>query len=460
MDHFAHACGATGPLRFQVENLESGEVAVRAFDQPYVLVGREAMVDLVLDHPKVSRRHAFLQLVFGHLFWVDLGSRSGTFLGKQAAHSGWLKRDEALGFGPFRIRLLSGDQPINGKGLPADPLTSRTEGLGLLPEVTLAFTDGHVPRSSLPMRTVMALMGAEQGCKFRLLNVGVSRFHCSLLRTSAGLFVVDLMGRHGIRVNGSAARSAHLNDGDELQLGDLTVTIHSGPAHAPRLLSDEIPNGSGSDVHGHPAMPVRPEALPSTGHLAGPEINELATAIAMSLYNQFGSVQRQVIEELRAQRDQLDEFRDAVLQVDRLMAEEHRERLRLVRSEYEQIEQLTSELRDLKVWLGWQRPQHRPEPARVDERLPEEGAGPASSRVVPEEATPVEGTTEAISTAHDEPVVPFPPHVPEPGRAANGWPEGRPDPALIQQRYVEILNKRESLLQRLFGRVHDSMSGS
>ena len=56
------------------------------------------------------------------------------------------------------------------------------------------------------MNRVMSLIGSASGCKFRLDDPSVAPFHCCLVRTSQGLWVVDLLGHEGTYVNDSAVR--------------------------------------------------------------------------------------------------------------------------------------------------------------------------------------------------------------------------------------------------------------
>ena len=77
LGQFLEACGANGPLRLEWDDWETGRPVARDFERPAVLVGRNPCADLVLGHPLVGQRHAYLQLVEGRLFAIDLGSREG-----------------------------------------------------------------------------------------------------------------------------------------------------------------------------------------------------------------------------------------------------------------------------------------------------------------------------------------------------------------------------------------------
>src|SRR4026209_278432 len=64
-------------------------------------LGRSGANTIVLDSPKVSRRHALIHLQnIGELWLIDFGSSNGTFLNKRRIH--------------HPIRLKDGDQIVIG----------------------------------------------------------------------------------------------------------------------------------------------------------------------------------------------------------------------------------------------------------------------------------------------------------------------------------------------------------
>ena len=90
IEQFLAACGANGSLRLEWDDWETGRAVARDFERPTVLVGRNPRADLVLGHPLVGLRHAYLQLVDGRLFAIDLGSREGLHWGGVPRCSGWI----------------------------------------------------------------------------------------------------------------------------------------------------------------------------------------------------------------------------------------------------------------------------------------------------------------------------------------------------------------------------------
>src|SRR4051812_22192252 len=100
MGEFVSACGSAGPLLLGVEEPGTPGVSWRVFGQPFLVVGRAPGADLFLNDPAVSRRHAYLQLIAGRLFCVDLLSRTGTRWGDETGLWGWVQPDPGIRIGP------------------------------------------------------------------------------------------------------------------------------------------------------------------------------------------------------------------------------------------------------------------------------------------------------------------------------------------------------------------------
>src|SRR5262249_53992259 len=89
MDLFANSCGANGPLRLDVTGPVPTQSVRCVFEQPYIMVGREPGNDLRLDNEQVSRRHAYMQMIAGRIFCIDLGSRTGIWWESRTRTVGW-----------------------------------------------------------------------------------------------------------------------------------------------------------------------------------------------------------------------------------------------------------------------------------------------------------------------------------------------------------------------------------
>ncbi len=233
MNPFLEACGATGPLRLSVECQGAPRAEIVAFDQPYLLVGRDPKADLHFPHKEVSERHVYLQIVAGHLCYMDLGSRIGTYLEGRCLRSGWLPLRKTLRIGPYRIRLLGG---IAEEPTPAVASVGAAPGFAPPPlkeaspdRLTLELSHRGIRPSLCQIHGELTLVGSSADCDVRVLDPSVSNYHCSFLQTPKGVWVVDLLGPGGVTLNGTPVRSAHMLDGDELRVGHSVIRLCCGP---------------------------------------------------------------------------------------------------------------------------------------------------------------------------------------------------------------------------------------
>ena len=108
MKSFLTACGVEESLQLVVESQSGHEGELRLLQQPFAVIGRDSRSDVVLDHPQVSRRHVYLQVIEGRAFWVDLESRTGSRGERELQRFGWLEGGRILCIGPYVIRRFGG----------------------------------------------------------------------------------------------------------------------------------------------------------------------------------------------------------------------------------------------------------------------------------------------------------------------------------------------------------------
>jgi pSer/pThr/pTyr-binding forkhead associated (FHA) protein len=377
MDLFLKACGAPGPLHLAVASVETQVTTHQVLNQPFVLIGREAQLDLPLNHRLVSRRHAYLQVIDGRIFCVDLQSHAGTFWSYLPARYGWLSPDQGIRIGPYQIRLWEGgfEDPDRAALPPGDvsPLASQPFSRDPLPGVSLEFGKGTAQPALWRMNRPLVLLGRSPQCKVQLISSSVSRFHCSLLRTPLGIWVTDLLSRQGITVNGARVRFARLDDGDQLQVGRFLIRVwyHAppNPSRSPEaVVRAEQPAGdsrnvvAGSDSVSQLVIPCRPLAqaaaappdtaldspLASLQHIRqvlsgeSPDKAAQVEALLMPLVNQFNWMQQHMF----------DQFHQTMLMLVQMFSTLHRDQMKLVREELLQVQQLTRELHDLQDKLA------------------------------------------------------------------------------------------------------------
>jgi pSer/pThr/pTyr-binding forkhead associated (FHA) protein len=494
---FLDACEATGPLQVAVES--GAGSSQHLLDQPFAVIGRTPRCDLVLNDEEVSRRHAYLQILGGYVYCFDLHSRTGTRWNRDPElRSAWLFRDEAVAVGPFQVRLVRGGREA---AAPAVTLGSPLEAGGvhdaLLPEVLLEFSSPSAPHLAWLMNRRLVLVGSAADCRIRLRDADVSSVHCSLVRTPSGVWVVDLFGRSGILINGVAARTARLDEGDELQVGKTTIRIRYGKptaddtgdhVHERNATNQDdggVSTGADRDVaaaDSSDALPVashRLAVLPRSAAAAPPLPNtqgsalrlsagealvprEMADPLLSTLVTQFGQMQQQMF----------DQFQQTMMMMVQMFSGMHREQFGLLREELDRVQQLSQELATLQAELANQQASASgsgPAPAspRVRETRPARSgrlfAGRVSKIAPPrmaESAAPIEPGApkmEGVVPNMDTPIPSPPPEqktngepVPsEPAPSASEAPEDVH--AWLRERIEAIQQERQTRWQKILG---------
>jgi pSer/pThr/pTyr-binding forkhead associated (FHA) protein len=386
MKSFLTACGLEESLQLVVESQRGDEDELRLLHQPFAVIGRDPRADVVLDHPQVSRRHVYFQVIEDRAFWVDLESRTGTRSEREPQRFGWLDERQSLRIGPYVVRRFVGnaanDKQADRGSLPRDtPLVALAYSRAPLPEVSLEFLNGPSQSTSRPVHRVMSLIGSASGCKFRLTDPTVSRFHASLLRTSMGLWIVDLLGHGGVSVNEKSVRFDHLVDGDIVRIGRYRLRVlccFRGEVTKPRKTSDfgqptlvgKLPRrerpAKGFSIRDWTTAAIpfepRPESikaarLPVPVHRDPPKVEVIAPnaglagkltqsdatpSVLVPLVNQFGMMQQQMF----------DQFQQAIAMMVQMFGEMHRDQMDVIREELGRLHELTDEFNALKAELA------------------------------------------------------------------------------------------------------------
>jgi pSer/pThr/pTyr-binding forkhead associated (FHA) protein len=424
INRFLGACGATGPLRLSAERPRVfGPVSV-ALEKPFALIGSGVNADLRLDDNQVSHRHLYLQVYDGRVFAVDLGSRTGTFweAGRQAY--GWLDRGQSLWIGRHQIRLEEdGPEKESAAASVSEPLLSRDYIYPGLPPVSLEFVKGGINKGGerksarCSLNRVLVLLGRTEGCKIRLMDSSVSKFHCSLIRTPRGVWVVDLLSRNGIWVNGTKVPWARLEQGDRLEVGEFVLRLrydqpdNDSPDENRNVIADQAGNetkrSAASDDPDESPRPVpaqiapeppsviveqeSPDAAERHALVAAPGRGmipvELSESIAVVIANQFSQMQQQMF----------DQFHQAMMVMFQTFSTLHRDQMELVRQELDRVHELTRQLHALQAELSKQ-PAAAKDP-EVQKLLKETQAETASPSADPARAFSPDSWQEAFREA-------------------------------------------------------------
>jgi hypothetical protein len=314
----------------------------------------------------------------------------------------------------------------------------------------------------------LVLVGRSSVCTLQLADESVSRCHCSLVTTPDGLWVVDLLGREGVRVNGEVIRSARLGDGDDLRVGRFLIRLRyessPGPAACFSLAPGVQASSAPGDMGGLPATPNLPQVRsqesgptpprlirlhPSRGQgqeLAGAN---LVDALLAPLVYQLGEVQRQFSDQLAqavsAQQKMSEQLYRAVTLVE-AMGTLHRDQRVQVRKELKQIHRLSHELKSLEADPAFRTAAERLGPLGPD---PGKASGAADAREEAALAAPHEGLPPqraAVSPGER------PDHAGGRARGSPSTAAPRPDASIhsaINQRVREIHSERQTRWQRI-----------
>jgi serine/threonine-protein kinase len=225
------ATGSPGSVRLVVTGPSEGKTRDHVIPAPFAIVGRSAKCDVRLKSPDVSFRHAYLQFIGGRILCVDLHSRNGTHWEDGPKQADWLTSGRCVRIGPYSIRLAGNEcdseDPLCDFLPNFHPLEKYSGELGPLPHMEIEFLNGSTQRRLWRVNSILTLIGRAPSCKLCFETQSVSAVHCSLLLTPSGLWVVDLLGRGGAKVNHRRVLCARLTHGAKLKVGGVCMRIRS-----------------------------------------------------------------------------------------------------------------------------------------------------------------------------------------------------------------------------------------
>jgi len=376
---FLDACGLSTPLTLECDDpgLPAAASIRHEHGLPFVIVGRDPGADLHLNAPLVSRRHAYLQVIAGRLFFIDLDSRSHIRRegSDDSVTRGWLEQEHSIWLGTCRIRWRGRLESTVQVAEPLDPLaphlTDRAEAEHL-PEAALELPIRiGASLSSWTISSRLSLIGRSDQCQLVLTDNSISAYHASLVRTPLGVWVVDLLSREGVWVNGTRVRWAWLDEGDTLRVGRFTFVVRYGqlPDQITRLdvpldagaIFMAAPAATATDLGGLPTKLTKPLAIQSSQ--AARSQAEIATYFPMVAPLSIASSGRDDLNQITAfgagppatwnQHIQfLETVHSEMILIVRMFMTMHREQVGSIRDELDRVQQLTRELETLQAKLG------------------------------------------------------------------------------------------------------------
>ena len=143
LDGFLEDCDLSGPLELEWVDSPGGESVRGTFHQPARLVGRHPKADLILDRPGVEPWHAYLQVVAGRLFAVDLGHFPSLRWAGVPRTEGWIDWKRPVQIGGVVLRVVKDGFPEELSVAGPSPLTGRYVSKHALLGAILEFHGGR-----------------------------------------------------------------------------------------------------------------------------------------------------------------------------------------------------------------------------------------------------------------------------------------------------------------------------
>jgi len=313
---FGLACKAAGPLKVRVIHRSTGSKQEHTIHSPFAFIGRSASAGIRLDDSSVSQGHAYLQIVEGVPFCIDLGSRTGVIWDDGTQGQGWVCPEQMLQIGVFDIRVESPGGMPRVISANDDPESDHEVQPILTPAAVEIHATANTPANVHPLDRAITLVGRHPSCDLRLLDGSIAYFQCALVNTADGVWLVDTMTRKGAVLNGRATRLARVRDGDLLELGKMSLLLRIGTHHGGQL------------------------ALRTPSLMASPldPVTAISTAVADSLAGALMPV-----------GDMMKQFQQCYVAMAQMFSTMQQEHALLVGEQMRQIQELASELRDLRA---------------------------------------------------------------------------------------------------------------
>ncbi|HVK17501.1 MAG TPA: tetratricopeptide repeat protein [Fimbriiglobus sp.] len=232
-ESFARACGMSEPLVIRTTNRATGASQLHEIGQPYTFIGRARSMGVRLDDPTVSQCHAYLQVVGGVPYCVDLGSRTGLAWDDDASQvRGWVRPGQALRVGAFDLHIV---EPATESVPPS------ADGVGGdRPAVLEVYGPEGGSAGRHPVAQPVTLVGRHPNCDLRVMGETAPYFQCALVATNDGLWCVDIWSNEGTRLNGRGTRLSRVHDSDLIEIGRTSVVVRNAPAAASEPAADPV----------------------------------------------------------------------------------------------------------------------------------------------------------------------------------------------------------------------------
>lgn len=274
--------GRQGMWRLCIEDDQQNRTVVNLVRKTYT-IGRAEDNGIRLTDRNISRAHAVLEREDDEWRLTDLGSLTGCIVNdRRIEGSAVLEHGDKVRFGDYLVTLTDEsqqDETVRARavGYSDDSADKTTE---YYPERNdrLVVIEGPNVGAQYPLSKSRLLLGRGEECDIALNDTSVSRVHADIEYVDDEQYrISDQNSSNGLRINGEEKKSAVLDTGDVIELGDVFLKF------VPKGLSFEVdaaalnPRGSATTAQ---RLTSNPRVLAGTA-LAG-------LVLGLAVFGSFG----------------------------------------------------------------------------------------------------------------------------------------------------------------------------
>lgn len=192
------------------------------------LVGRKG--DIAIDDNRISRQHARLTATDDGFTIEDLGSTNGTKVDGQPLAVGQVQSvapGQSIEFGGHVVRIQEPGQAARTL-MPSGGRTMAMAAAPMTPGEDTVRAWLVTPNGEIPLREGVQTFGRRDGNDVVVADPYVSGSHGTIDLTPDAVYFTDTGSSNGTSVNGAklaTGQRTRIQDGDEIQIGQLTLRI-------------------------------------------------------------------------------------------------------------------------------------------------------------------------------------------------------------------------------------------
>ena len=191
-------------------------------------IGRDANVEVVLDDPAISYKHALLTRQGNDSYLLDLGSRNGTFVNaERISIPHLLKNGDVIKLGETSLVYRSGSAPISKREIiERHPEPEKPEPKNIPVELSLVGRSESLSGKTISLKQSPTTLGRDPQSHIVASEDTVSWHHAEFIQKEYQWFVKDMGSSNHTFINENRIEANQLyqiNVADKIRFGDTVV---------------------------------------------------------------------------------------------------------------------------------------------------------------------------------------------------------------------------------------------